>query len=272
MDFTKLKLVPCRTICETKTEVEQPIETVKENRVRQNSFDINELIQKKELIHMRETRRIDWRAELAEEKGEEHPYVDVMPGGETEKEILKTLKRSKKKVEESILIEGNPTTRMMTKANTRVTGHLSADRGDDETQNRKNRKQLELKLRKRIGGFQKGVGEYKYQDEAGEGTGREVSYQVTKPDNMSKRRFGKLVRRTGREAGQESVITKDKDKPAKLHTTEKGSKDPSMTIGKTTAGKHPEGYGETSGTDVRGGKLPKTNTKPSYHYEQCEQQ
>ena len=43
-------------------------------------------------------------------------------------------------------------------------------------------------------------------------TGREVSYQTSKPDKMSKRRFGKVMRRMGRKHGQESVITKDKDK------------------------------------------------------------
>ena len=31
-------------------------------------------------------------------------------------------------------------------------------------------------------------------------------------------------------------------------------------------GKHPKGYGETSGTKVRSGKLPKKTNKPSYHY------
>ena len=36
-----------------------------------------------------------------------------------------------------------------------------------------------------------------------------------KPDKMSKRRFGKVMRRLGRKHGQESVITKDKNKPAK---------------------------------------------------------
>ena len=83
---------------------------------------------------------------------------------------------------------------------------------------------------------------------------------------MSKRRFGKVMRRLGRKHGQESVITKDKDKPAKLHTTEKGSKQKSETIGKSKAGKHPQGYGETSGTKVRSAKLPKKTNKPSYHY------
>ena len=74
------------------------------------------------------------------------------------------------------------------------------------------------------------------------------------------------MRRMGRKHGQESVITKDKDKPAKLHYTEKGSKAKSDSIGKSKAGKHPEGYGETSGTKVRGGKLPKKTNKSSYHY------
>ena len=91
-------------------------------------------------------------------------------------------------------------------------------------------------------------------------------YQTSKPDKMSKRRFGKVMRRMGRKHGQESVITKDKDKPAKLHYTEKGSKAKSDSIGKSKAGKHPEGYGETSGTKVRGGKLPKKTNKSSYHY------
>lgn len=224
-----------------------------------------ELLHKKELIHMRECNLMNWREELAEELGEDHPFVEVMPGGETVKETKKLQK--KKKIREDVLTEGNPTTRMMTKSQNKVTGHISADRGDDETKNRKKRKKLELGIRKKIGGYQKGVGEYKYQSGDDEGTGREVSYQVTKPDTMSKRRFGKLVRRLGRQAGQESVITKDKDKPAKLHYTEKGSKAPSDTIGKTTPGKHPHGYGETSGTKVRSGKLPKETNKPSYHYE-----
>jgi hypothetical protein len=163
-----------------------------------------------------------------------------------------------------ILVEGNPTTRMITKSKTQVTGHISADRGTDEKKNRESRKGLEKDLQKHRIGHQKGVGEYKYS--SGEGTGREVSYQTSKPEKMSKRRFGKIMRRLGRKHGQESVITKDKDKPAKLHTTEKGSKVPSVAIGKSKAGKHPEGYGETSGTKVRSGKLPKKTTKPAYHY------
>ena len=161
------------------------------------------------------------------------------------------------------LNEGNRTGRMLQKSKTQVTGHISADRGDDEKKNRSKRKGLEKDLKKHGIGHKKGVGEYKY--DSGE-TGREVSYQTSKPDKMSKRRFGKVMRRLGRKHGQESVITKDKDKPAKLHTTEKGSKQKSETIGKSKAGKHPEGYGETSGTKVRSGKLPKKTNKSSYHY------
>jgi len=161
------------------------------------------------------------------------------------------------------LNEGNRTGRMLQKSKTQVTGHISADRGDDEKKNRAKRKGLEKDLKKHGIGHKKGVGEYKY--DSGE-TGREVSYQTSKPDKMSKRRFGKVMRRLGRKHGQESVITKDKDKPAKLHTTEKGSKQKSETIGKSKAGKHPEGYGETSGTKVRSGKLPKKTNKSSYHY------
>ena len=161
------------------------------------------------------------------------------------------------------IAEGNRTGRMMQKSKTQVTGHISADRGSDEKKNREGRKTLEKDLKKHGIGHKKGVGEYKYG--SGE-TGREVSYQTSKPDKMSKRRFGKVMRRLGRKHGQESVITKDKDKSAKLHYTEKGSKAKSDSIGKTKAGKHPEGYGETSGTKVRGGKLPKKTTKGAYHY------
>ena len=163
----------------------------------------------------------------------------------------------------AFLAEGNRTGRMMQKSKTQVTGHISADRGSDEKKNREGRKGLEKDLKKHGIGHKKGVGEYKY--DSGE-TGREVSYQTSKPDKMSKRRFGKVMRRMGRKHGQESVITKDKDKSAKLHYTEKGSKAKSDSIGKTKAGKHPAGYGETSGTKARGGKLPKKTTKGAYHY------
>ena len=161
------------------------------------------------------------------------------------------------------IAEGNRTGRMMQKSKTQVTGHISADRGSDEKKNREKRKGLEKDLKKHGIGHKKGVGEYKY--DSGE-TGREVSYQTSKPDKMSKRRFGKVMRRLGRKHGQESVITKDKDKPAKLHYTEKGSKAKSDSIGKTKAGKHPDSYGETSGTKVRSGKLPKKTNKGAYHY------
>lgn len=164
----------------------------------------------------------------------------------------------------NFIAEGNRTGRMMQKSKTQVTGHISADRGDDEKANRGKRKELEKDLKKHGIGHKKGVGEYKYG--SGEGTGREVSYQTSKPEKMSKRRFGKVMRRLGRKHGQESVITKDADKSAKLHYTEKGSKAKSDSIGKTKAGKHPEGYGETSGTKVRSGKLPKKTTKGAYHY------
>jgi hypothetical protein len=173
-------------------------------------------------------------------------------------------------VECYVVVEGNPTTRMITKSNTKLIGHISADRGSDESKNRKSRGSLENDLQKHGIGYQKGVGEYKYS--SGEGTGREVglvtSPRKSKPGSrpMSKRRFGKIMRRLGRKHGQESVITKDSDKPAKLHTTEKGSKDTSITLGKSKPGKHPQGYGETSGTKIRSGKLPNKTTKPAYHY------
>jgi hypothetical protein len=163
----------------------------------------------------------------------------------------------------NFLEEGNRTGRMMQKSKTQVTGHISADRGSDEKKNKEGRKNLEKDLKKHGIGHKKGVGEYKY--DSGE-KGREVSYQTSKPDKMSKRRFGKVMRRLGRKHGQESVITKDKDKSAKLHYTEKGSKAKSDSIGKTKAGKHPEGYGETSGTKVRSKKLPKKTNKGSFHY------
>ena len=140
-------------------------------------------------------------------------------------------------VECYVVVEGNPTTRMITKSNTKLIGHISADRGSDESKNRKSRGSLENDLQKHGIGYQKGVGEYKYS--SGEGTGREVglvtSPRKSKPGSspMSKRRFGKIMRRLGRKHGQESVITKDSDKPAKLHTTEKGSKDTSITLGKS---------------------------------------
>ena len=163
------------------------------------------------------------------------------------------------------LVEGNPTTRMLSKAKSKTTGNMSADRGTDEKANRAKRKSLEKDLKKKGIGYKKGVGEYKYS--SGEGTGREVSYQTTPAKGMSKRRFGKVMRRLGRKHGQESVITKKAGKPARLHDTEskQGKASKSFTLGKAKAGKNPSGQGETSGTKVRKGKLGKTN-KPAMHY------
>ena len=159
--------------------------------------------------------------------------------------------------------EGNPTTRMMQKSKSQQTGNISADRGTDAKKNRESRKGLEKDLKKKGIGYKKGTGEYKYDDGS---KGREVSYQTSPGKGMSKRRFGKVMRRLGRKHGQESVITKDKDKPARLHDTESKKPGKSVNIGKTKAGKHPDGAGETSGTKVRSGKLSKKTNKPSYHY------
>ena len=159
--------------------------------------------------------------------------------------------------------EGNPTTRMMQKSKSQQTGNISADRGTDAKKNKESRKGLENDLKKKGIGYKKGVGEYKYDDGS---KGREVSYQTSPAKGMSKRRFGKVMRRLGRKHGQESVITKDKDKPARLHDTESKKPKPSEKLGKTKPGKHPKGYGETSGTKVRSKNLSKKTNKPSYHY------
>tara|TARA_B100000941_G_scaffold228413_1_gene170737 strand:- start:1212 stop:3095 length:1884 start_codon:yes stop_codon:yes gene_type:complete len=159
--------------------------------------------------------------------------------------------------------EGNPTTRMMQKSKSQQTGNISADRGTDAKKNKESRKGLEKDLKKKGIGYKKGVGEYKYDDGS---KGREVSYQTSPAKGMSKRRFGKVMRRLGRKHGQESVITKDKDKPARLHDTESKKPKPSEKLGKTKPGKHPKGYGETSGTKVRSKNLSNKTNKPSYHY------
>lgn len=100
MNFTKLKLVPPRTITESKNQEQKVKVSLEETKTETNSFDINSLVMKKQLIHMRESKRVDWRTELKEEEKEkDHPYVDVMPGGETEKDILKTLRKKKKEQE-----------------------------------------------------------------------------------------------------------------------------------------------------------------------------
>ena len=129
--------------------------------------------------------------------------------------------------------KGNPTTRMLSKSKTQQTGNISADRGTDEKKNRASRKSLEKDLKEKRYWIQKGVGEYKYS--SGEGTGREVSYQTSLAKGMSKRRFGKIMRRLGRKHGQESVITKDKNKPARLHDTESKKPSKSMNVGKSKA-------------------------------------
>ena len=83
---------------------------------------------------------------------------------------------------------------------------------------------------------------------------------------MSKRKFGKTMRKLGRKHDQESVITKKPGKKATLHYTDKSGKK-SESIGKTKAGKHPGGYGETSSTNVRSGKLPKKVKDKKLHYD-----
>ena len=163
----------------------------------------------------------------------------------------------------SYFTEGNKTARMLHKSKTSVTGNISADRGGDEKKNQASRKGLEKDLKKKGIGYKKGVGKYKY--DSGE-TGTEVSYQTSKPDKMSKRRFGKTMRRLGRKHGQESVITKDKSKPARLHDTESKKPGKSINIGKSKGGSNPSGMGQTSGDKVRSGKLPNKSKKGAYHY------
>ena len=159
--------------------------------------------------------------------------------------------------------EGNNTARMLHKSKTSVTGNISADRGGDEKKNKESRKGLEKDLKKKGIGYTKGVGKYKY--DSGE-TGTEVSYQTSKPAKMSKRKFGKTMRRLGRKHGQESVVTKDKSKPARLHDTETKKPGKSINIGKSKPGSNPSGQGETSGNKVRGKSLPKKQNKGAYHY------
>jgi len=164
------------------------------------------------------------------------------------------------------LEEGNRTSRQLTKSKTQQTGNISADRGDDEKKNRESRKGLEKDLKKKGIGYSKGVGEYAYKSDGGkEGTKKEVSYQTSPGKGMSKRRFGKVMRRLGRKHGQESVITKDKNKPARLHDTQNKKADKSFALGKSKPGKNPSKQGETSGTKVRSGKLP-SKTKGAMHY------
>jgi len=165
------------------------------------------------------------------------------------------------------LEEGNRTARQLSKSKTQTTGNIAADRGDDEKKNRESRKGLEKDLKKKGIGYSKGVGEYKYKKDGKEGTKKEVSYQTTPAKGMSKRRFGKVMRRLGRKYDQESVITKKAGKSAQLHDTQskQNKADKSFALGKSKPGKNPSKEGETSGTKVRSGKLPK-KTKGAMHY------
>ena len=191
-------------------------------------------------------------------KAADHVKEDSRPPGHWEYHEPEGLRRFS-----DFIQEGNPTTRMMSKSKTQTTGNISADRGTDAKKNKESRKGLEKDLKKKGIGYKKGVGEYKYDDGS---KGREVSYQTSPGKGMSKRRFGKVMRRLGRKHGQESVITKKAGKPARLHDTESKKPGKSDNIGKTKAGKHPGGHGETSGTKVRSQKLSKKTNKPSYHY------
>ena len=153
--------------------------------------------------------------------------------------------------------------RQLSNAKDKDTGHISADRGSDEGENRKKRKGLEKDLKKKGIGYKKTTGKYKYDDGS---DASEVSYSTTKPEGMSKRKFGKTMRKLGRKHDQESVITKKPGKKATLHYTDKSGKK-SESLGKTKAGKHPGGYGETSSTNVRSGKLPKKVKDQKLHYD-----
>ena len=53
------------------------------------------------------------------------------------------------------IVEGNPTTRMLSKAKSKTTGNISADRGTDEKSNREKRKGLEKDLKKKGIGYKK---------------------------------------------------------------------------------------------------------------------
>tara|TARA_B100001113_G_scaffold146827_1_gene120374 strand:- start:559 stop:1068 length:510 start_codon:yes stop_codon:yes gene_type:complete len=160
-----------------------------------------------------------------------------------------------------ILCEGG-LSRSLGKSETYDTGHISPDRGDDERENRKKRKQLEGDLKRKGIGFRKSTGKYKYDDGS---DAREVSYHTTRPDGMSKRKFGKTMRKLGSKYGQESVITKKAGKSAKLHYTDKSGRTPD-DIGKAKAGKHPDGYGETGEKRQRGSKLKDKKKDRDFHY------
>ena len=211
------------------------------------------------------------------DKKKPNPYgkrakVKMLIKGFAEKNRMKSGNVAKEEREgnktwKKFLEEGNRTSRQLTKSKTQTTGNIAADRGDDEKKNRDSRKGLEKDLKKKGIGYSKGVGEYKYKKDGKEGTKKEVSYQTTPAKGMSKRRFGKVMRRLGRKYDQESVITKKAGKSAQLHDTQskKNKADKSFALGKSKPGKNPSKEGETSGTKVRSGKLP-SKTKGAMHY------
>ena len=152
--------------------------------------------------------------------------------------------------------------RQLSKARDKDTGHISADRGSDEGKNRKKRKGLEKDLKKKGIGYKKTTGKYKYDDGS---DAREVSYHTTRPEGMSKREFGRKMRKYGRKYGQESVITKKSGKDARLHYTDKSGRK-SDNIGRSKAGPHPDGYGETGEKRQRGDKLKDKKKDRDFHY------
>ena len=111
--------------------------------------------------------------------------------------------------------------RAISKSTTHDSGHISADRGSDESANRE------------------------------------------------KRKFGKEMRRAGRESGQETVITKKAGKPARLHDTQSKKPGASYNIGKKAKpGDHPKGDGQTGEKRTRGSKLSNPKNKDrTFHYD-----
>ncbi len=160
-----------------------------------------------------------------------------------------------------VLCEGG-LSRYLGKSETHDTGHISPDRGDDENENKKKRRGLERDLRKNKIGYRKSTGKYKDDDGS---DAREVSYATTRPAGMSKREFGKRMRRLGAKYGQESIITKKAGKDARLHYTDKSGRSPD-NIGSAKPGPHPDGYGETGETRQRGDKLKDKKKDRDFHY------
>ena len=152
--------------------------------------------------------------------------------------------------------------RSLSKSDKFDTGHISPDRGDDENENRKKRSNLENDLKRNKIGFKKSTGKYKYDDGS---DAREVSYSTSRPNTMSKTRFGRVMRRLGSKYGQESVITKNAGKDARLHYTDDSGRSPD-NIGSAKAGPHPDGYGETGEKRQRGKKLKDKKKDRDFHY------